>query len=78
MAEAYLKDQKRLVACAAYLDGEYGYKDLYMGVPVVIGAGGVEKVVDDRSSPPTRRPCSRSRPAPCASSSKLVEEAVAR
>jgi malate dehydrogenase len=45
MAEAYLKDQKRLVACAAYLDGEYGYKDLYMGVPVVIGAGGVEKVV---------------------------------
>jgi malate dehydrogenase len=45
MAEAYLKDQKRLVACAAYLDGEYGYKDLYMGVPVVIGAAGVEKVV---------------------------------
>ncbi|HEX4406858.1 MAG TPA: malate dehydrogenase [Polyangia bacterium] len=45
MAEAYLKDLKRLVACAAYLDGEYGYKDLYMGVPVVIGAGGVEKVV---------------------------------
>jgi malate dehydrogenase len=46
MAEAYLKDLKRLVACAAYLDGEYGYKDLYMGVPVVIGAGGVEKVVN--------------------------------
>ena len=45
MAEAYLKDLKRLVACAAYLDGEYGYRDLYMGVPVVIGAGGVEKVV---------------------------------
>src|SRR5262249_20963585 len=45
MAEAYLKDQKRLVACAAYLDGEYGYKDLYMGVPIVIGAGGVEKIV---------------------------------
>jgi malate dehydrogenase len=34
-----------MIACAAYLDGEYGYKDLYMGVPVVIGAGGVEKVV---------------------------------
>jgi malate dehydrogenase len=46
MAESYLKDLKRLVACAAYLDGEYGYKDLYMGVPVVIGAAGVEKVVD--------------------------------
>jgi malate dehydrogenase len=45
MAEAYLKDQKRLVPCAAYLDGEYGYKDLYMGVPVVIGGAGVEKVV---------------------------------
>jgi malate dehydrogenase len=46
MAESYLKDLKRLVACAAYLDGEYGYKDLYMGVPVVIGAGGVERVVN--------------------------------
>jgi malate dehydrogenase len=45
MAASYLKDLKRLVACAAYLDGEYGYNDLYMGVPVVIGAGGVEKVV---------------------------------
>ncbi len=46
MAESYLKDQKRVVPAAAYLDGEYGYKDLYMGVPVVIGAGGVEKVVN--------------------------------
>jgi malate dehydrogenase len=45
MATAYLKDQKRLFACAAYLEGEYGYKDLYMGVPIVIGAGGVEKIV---------------------------------
>src|SRR5262245_1929668 len=45
MAEAYLYDQKRLLPCAAYLEGEYGYKDLYMGVPVVIGAGGVEKIV---------------------------------
>ena len=45
MAEAYLLDQKRLLPCAAYLDGEYGYKDLYMGVPVVIGAGGVEQIV---------------------------------
>jgi malate dehydrogenase len=45
MAESYLKDQKRLVPAAAYLEGEYGYKDLYMGVPVVIGAGGVERVV---------------------------------
>jgi malate dehydrogenase len=45
MAEAYLKDLKRLIPCAAYLQGEYGYNDLYMGVPVVIGAGGVERVV---------------------------------
>ena len=45
MAEAYLLDQKRLLPAAAYLDGEYGYKDLYIGVPVVIGAGGVEKIV---------------------------------
>jgi malate dehydrogenase len=45
MATAYLKDQKRLLACAAYLDGEYGHKDLYLGVPIVIGAGGVEKIV---------------------------------
>jgi malate dehydrogenase len=46
MAEAYLLDQKRLLPCAAYLDGEYGYKDLYMGVPVVIGGKGVEKIVE--------------------------------
>jgi malate dehydrogenase len=45
MAEAYLLDQKRLVAAAAYLDGEYGYKDLFMGVPAVIGGKGVEKIV---------------------------------
>jgi malate dehydrogenase len=45
MAEAYLLDQKRVLPAAAYLDGEYGYKDLYLGVPVVIGAGGVEKIL---------------------------------
>jgi malate dehydrogenase len=46
MAEAYLLDQKRLLPGAAYLEGEYGYKDLYLGVPVVIGAGGVERIVE--------------------------------
>lgn len=46
MAEAFLKDQKRLLPCAAYLDGEYGYKDLFMGVPCVIGGKGVEKIVE--------------------------------
>ncbi len=46
MAEAYLLDQKRLLPAAAYLNGQYGYTDLYMGVPVVIGAAGVEKIVE--------------------------------
>ncbi len=46
MAESYLKDKKRVMPCAAYLDGEYGVKDLYVGVPVVIGAGGVERIVE--------------------------------
>jgi malate dehydrogenase len=46
MAEAYLLDQKRLLAAATLLSGQYGYKDLYLGVPVIIGAGGVEKIVD--------------------------------
>ncbi len=46
MAEAYLLDQKRLLPCAAYLDGEFGYKDLFMGVPVVVGGKGVEKIIE--------------------------------
>ncbi len=46
MAESYLKDKKRVMPCAAQLNGEYGVKGLYIGVPVVIGAGGVEKVIE--------------------------------
>ena len=46
MAEAYLLDQKRLLACACFLDGQYGYKDLYMGVPAILGGKGVEKIVE--------------------------------
>ena len=46
MAESYLKDKKRVLPCAAHLTGQYGVKDLYVGVPVVIGAGGVEKIVE--------------------------------
>jgi malate dehydrogenase len=46
MAESYLKDKKRVLPCAAYLTGQYGIKDLYVGVPVVIGASGVEKIVE--------------------------------
>ena len=45
MAESYLKDKKRVLPCAAYLNGEYGVKGLYVGVPVVIGKKGVEKVI---------------------------------
>ena len=46
MAEAYLKDKKRVLSCAAYLTGQFGVRDLYLGVPVVIGAGGVERIVE--------------------------------
>jgi malate dehydrogenase len=45
MAESYLKDKKRVLPCAVYLNGEYGVRDLYLGVPVVIGAKGVERIV---------------------------------
>ena len=44
MAAAYLKDEKKMVPCAAYLNGEYGIKDIYAGVPIVIGKAGVEKI----------------------------------
>ena len=46
MAESYLLDKKRVLPCAAYLTGEYGQKDMYVGVPVVIGAGGIERIVE--------------------------------
>jgi malate dehydrogenase len=46
MAESYLHDKKRVLPCAAWLNGEYGVKDLYVGVPVVIGTKGVERVVE--------------------------------
>src|SRR4051812_15026691 len=48
MAEAHLYDKKRVLPCATRLDGQYGVKDLFIGVPVVIGAGGVEKVIEVR------------------------------
>src|SRR5690606_10201076 len=46
MAESYLKDKKRVLPCAAHLSGQYGVRDLYVGVPVVIGAGGVERIIE--------------------------------
>ena len=51
MAEAYLKDKKKILPCAVYLDGEYGVDDLYVGVPVIIGAKGVEKVIEIKFNP---------------------------
>jgi malate dehydrogenase len=50
MAESYLKDKKRVLPCAAYLEGEYGINGYYFGVPVVIGSGGVERVLEVKLS----------------------------
>ncbi len=50
MAESYLKDQKRLLPCAAWVDGALGLKGMYVGVPTVIGAGGIERIVDIKLS----------------------------
>ena len=46
MAESYLKDKKRVLPCAAHLDGQYGQKDMYVGVPTVIGANGIERIIE--------------------------------
>jgi malate dehydrogenase len=46
MAESYLKDKKRVLPCAAHLNGQYGVKDMFVGVPIVIGAGGVERILE--------------------------------
>ena len=46
IAESYLKNLKKILPCAAYLNGEYGFKDIYAGVPVIIGSNGVEKIVE--------------------------------
>ncbi len=55
MADSYLKDKKRVMPCAANLKGEYGIKDMYVGVPVVIGAGGVERVIEVDMAKPDQR-----------------------
>jgi malate dehydrogenase len=54
MAESYLRDKKRVLPCAAYVDGKYGLKDIYVGVPVVIGEGGVERIVELALTPEER------------------------
>jgi malate dehydrogenase len=54
MADAYLNDRRAILPCAAYLEGEYGLRDLYVGVPVQIGAGGVERVIEIDLEPAER------------------------
>ena len=51
MAESYIKDLKKELPCAAYLNREYGVNDIYAGVPVIIGKNGVEKVIEIKLSP---------------------------
>ena len=46
MAEAILRDQKRILPCAAWLEGEYGLSDVFVGVPVKLGAGGIKEIIE--------------------------------
>jgi len=55
MAESYLRDKKRVLPCAAWLDGQFGVKDMYVGVPVVIGANGVERIVEIEFTPEEKK-----------------------
>ncbi|HEY2620442.1 MAG TPA: malate dehydrogenase [Acetobacteraceae bacterium] len=71
MAESYLKDKKRVLPCAALLNGEYGVKDLYVGVPVVIGAGGIERIVEVAMNAVEKAAFDKS----CAAVRELVEAA---
>jgi malate dehydrogenase len=69
MAEAYLKDKKRVLPCAALLNGEYGVSGLYVGVPVVIGAGGIERIVQIPLEPAEQAAFEKS----CAAVRDLIE-----
>jgi malate dehydrogenase len=71
MAEAYLLDKKRVLPCAALLTGQYGVKDLYVGVPVVIGAGGVERIVEVSLDPGEKAAFDKS----CSAVRELIEVA---
>ncbi|MGC8476630.1 MAG: malate dehydrogenase [Acetobacteraceae bacterium] len=71
MAESYLRDKKRVLPCAAYLTGQYGIDGLYIGVPVVIGAGGVERVVEISLNPDEQAAFDKS----CAAVKELIEAA---
>ncbi|RYY14530.1 MAG: malate dehydrogenase [Alphaproteobacteria bacterium] len=69
MAESYLKDKKRVLPAAVHLTGQYGVDNLYVGVPVVIGAGGVERIVEIELNPEEKAAFEKS----CASVRELVE-----
>jgi malate dehydrogenase len=69
MTEAYLKGKKRVLPCAAYLTGQYGIRDMYVGVPVVIGAGGVERIVEIELNAAEKAAFDKS----CAAVKELVE-----
>ncbi len=71
MAESFLKDKKRVLPCAALLTGQYGVNDLYVGVPVVIGAGGVERIVEIKMNATEKAAFDKS----CAAVRELVEAA---
>ena len=60
MLEAYLYNQKKVLPCSAYLNGEYGYKDIFVGVPVIIGRNGVEKIIELELSNETKSQFSKS------------------
>ncbi|SDB73419.1 malate dehydrogenase [Belnapia rosea] len=70
MAEAYLLDKKRVLPCAVMLNGEYGLSDFYVGVPVVIGAGGVERIVEVQFTPEEKTAFDKS----CDAVKKLIED----
>jgi malate dehydrogenase len=69
MADSYLKDKKRVLPCAALLNGQYGVRDLYVGVPVVIGAGGIERIVEIPLQPEEKAAFDKS----CAAVRDLIE-----
>jgi len=78
MAESFLLDKKRVLPCAAYLNGQYGVKDLYVGVPVVIGAKGIERVVEISLNPAEKAEFDKSVEAVrtlCDVGKKLLKEA---
>ncbi len=70
MAEAYLLDKKRVLPCAVMLNGEYGLSDFYVGVPVVIGAGGAERIVEVQFTPEEKAAFDKS----CDAVKKLIED----